>query len=139
MSVTFLFEPADGVIRYALSAIKGMGGQAAEAIVAARGEEPFRDLADFARRIDPKLVNRRALETLVSAGALDDICAERSTAFASVEAVLAMAQANESDRLSGQENMFAAGSAEPAAPIRAPKVPAFLSASSNGLEVHWKS
>src|SRR4029077_603490 len=55
----FLFEPADGVIRYALSAIKGMGGQAAEAFVKARGQEPFRDLADFARRIDPKLVNRR--------------------------------------------------------------------------------
>ncbi|MBV9752799.1 MAG: DNA polymerase III subunit alpha, partial [Hyphomicrobiales bacterium] len=117
-----LFEVADGAIRYALSAIKGMGGQAAEAIVKARGREPFRDLADFARRIDPKLINRRALETLVSAGALDDICAERSTAFASVEAVLATAQANESDRLSGQENMFADAAAEPAS-IRVPKVP----------------
>ena len=121
-----LFEPADGVIRYALSAIKGMGGQAARIpIVRARGPDPFRDLADFARRIDPKLVNRRALETLVCAGALDDICAERSTAFASVEAVLAMAQANESERLSGQENMFAGASAESATPIRAPKVPAW--------------
>ncbi|MBV8448726.1 MAG: DNA polymerase III subunit alpha, partial [Hyphomicrobiales bacterium] len=117
-----LFEVADGAIRYALSAIKGMGGQAAEAIVKARGTEPFRDLADFARRIDPKLINRRALETLVSAGALDDICSERSTAFASVEAVLATAQANESDRLSGQENMFADAAAEPAS-IRVPKVP----------------
>ncbi len=120
-----LFEPADGAIRYALSAIKGMGGQAAEAIVKARGAEPFRDLVDFARRLDPKLVNRRALETLICAGALDDICAERSSAFASVEALLAMAQANENDRLSGQESMFGGASIEPVAPIRAPKVPAW--------------
>ncbi|MBV9566741.1 MAG: DNA polymerase III subunit alpha, partial [Hyphomicrobiales bacterium] len=119
-----LFDVADGAIRYALSAVKGMGGQAAEAIVRARGTEPFRDLADFARRIDPKLINRRALETLVCAGALDDICPERSTAFASVEVVLATAQANENDRLSGQQNMFAGAGAEPVA-IRVPKLPAW--------------
>ena len=40
------------------AAIKGMGSQAAEAIVAARGSETFRDLSDFARRFDPKLVNK---------------------------------------------------------------------------------
>ena len=120
-----LFEPADGAIRYALSAIKGMGGQAADAIVNARGEEPFRDLADFARRLDPKLVNRRALETLICAGALDDVCAERSVAFASVEAVLATAQANENDRLSGQASMFGETASEAAPPIRVPKVPAW--------------
>ncbi|MBV8961596.1 MAG: DNA polymerase III subunit alpha, partial [Hyphomicrobiales bacterium] len=119
-----LFDVADGAIRYALSAVKGMGGQAAEAIVKARGAEPFRDLADFARRIDPKLINRRALETLACAGALDDISPERSTALASVEAVLALAQANESDRLSGQQNMFADATAEPVA-IRVPRVPAW--------------
>ncbi|MFI5015765.1 MAG: DNA polymerase III subunit alpha [Hyphomicrobiales bacterium] len=113
-----LFEPADGAIRYALAAIKGMGGQAAEAIVAARGGEAFRDLADFARRFDPRLVNRRALETLICAGALDDICPDRAAAFAGVEAVLAMAQANESDRMSGQENMFAGTSAASPTPIR---------------------
>jgi len=113
-----LFEPAAGAIRYALAAIKGMGGQAADAIVKARGAEPFRDLADFARRFDPKLVNRRALETLICAGALDDISPDRAAAFASIEAVLGLAQANESDRVSGQQNMFAAASSAPAAPLR---------------------
>jgi DNA polymerase-3 subunit alpha len=108
------FEPAEGAIRYALAAIKGMGAQAAEAIVAARGNEPFRDLSDFARRLDPKLVNRRALETLVCAGALDDIAPDRAAAFASVEAVIAAAHASENDRLSGQQNMFAASPAAPA-------------------------
>jgi DNA polymerase-3 subunit alpha len=122
-----LFEPADGAIRYALAAIKGMGDQAAEAIVKARGVEPFRNLADFARRFDPKLVNRRALETLICAGALDDICPDRATAFASVEAVLAAAQAHESNRVLGQEDMFA-GTTSPAASIRAAK-PAVWSAS----------
>jgi DNA polymerase-3 subunit alpha len=123
-----LFEPAEGAIRYALSAIKGMGGQAAEAIVKARGTEAFRDLGDFGQRMDPKLVNRRALETLVCAGALDDICPERAAAFASVEAILATAQANENERLSGQENMFAGPSAESGMPIRAAKVPSWTAA-----------
>jgi DNA polymerase-3 subunit alpha len=123
-----LFEPAEDAIRYALSAIKGMGGQAAEAIVKARGTEAFRDLGDFGQRMDPKLVNRRALETLVCAGALDDICPERAAAFASVEAILATAQANENERLSGQENMFAGPSAESGMPIRAAKVPSWTAA-----------
>ena len=52
------FDVADGAIRYALGAIKGVGRAAVESIVAARTNEgPFRDLADFARRIDTRLVN----------------------------------------------------------------------------------
>jgi len=118
-----LFEPADGAIRYALAAIKGMGGQAAEAIVAARGDQPFTDLADFARRIDPKLVNRRAVETLICAGALDELCQDRAAAFASVEAMIAMAQSSESDRQSGQQSMFGAATTAPGAAFRLTNAP----------------
>ena len=54
----------NGAIRYALAAIKGVGRQAVEALVEARGDEPFRDLADLARRINPRLLNKRTLENL---------------------------------------------------------------------------
>ncbi len=60
--VTFeVHQDADGTlaIRYALAAVKGVGAHAVESIVEARGAGPFRDLADFARRINPRLVNKR--------------------------------------------------------------------------------
>ena len=49
-------------IRYALAAIKGVGQQAVESLVAARGSQAFKDLSDLARRINPRLVNKKTLE-----------------------------------------------------------------------------
>jgi DNA polymerase III subunit alpha len=114
-----LFEPAGGAIRYALAAIKGMGSQAAEAVVAARGQEPFRNLADFARRVDPRLINRRVLETLICAGALDDICPDRAAAYSMIESALALAQESHSDRSSAQADIFGGVSAAPVSTLRA--------------------
>ena len=80
---------ADGqgqlAIRYALSAVKGVGEGQAAAIVAARGATPFAGLGDFARRINPREVNKKALESLAAAGAFDDMEPERARAFAAVE------------------------------------------------------
>ncbi len=56
------FEVNGQTIHYALAALKGVGKQAVESIVEARGERPFADLADFARRINPRAVNKRVLE-----------------------------------------------------------------------------
>ena len=65
----YRFEPVDTrQIRFGLGAVKGTGQAAIEAIVAARSEGgPFRDLFDFARRVDKRLVNRRVVEALVRA------------------------------------------------------------------------
>ena len=75
-------------IRYGLCAIKGTGTAAIEAIVAARVNGPFTDLFDLCARVDKRLVNRRVLEALVRAGALDTLAAEgragRATLFASI-------------------------------------------------------
>src|SRR6185503_6172441 len=61
-----------GIIYYALAAVKNVGRQAMDHVVAVReAGGPFRSIADFARRIDPKLVNKRAFESLVKAGAFD--------------------------------------------------------------------
>ena len=78
-------------IRYALSALKGAGEGQMEAIVKARGGTPFAGLDDFARRVSPRDVNKKALETLVAAGAFDTIEADRAKVFAATEAMLALA------------------------------------------------
>jgi DNA polymerase-3 subunit alpha len=92
------FEPAPGRegdrrIRYGLSAVKGTGRGAIEAIVAARdgtgahegqGAAPFKSLFDFAARVDRSKVNKRVVEALIKAGAFDALHPERERAFASV-------------------------------------------------------
>ena len=62
---------ADGAlaIRYALSAIKGVGDGQAQGVVTVRGDRPFKDLADFAGRLNPRDANKRVLESLTAAGA----------------------------------------------------------------------
>ena len=76
-------------IRYGLCAIKGTGAAAIESIVAARrGGGPFRDVFDLCGRVDKRLVNRRVVEALVRAGALDSLStggrADRASVFASI-------------------------------------------------------
>ncbi len=71
----YRFMPVDAAtLRYGLGAIKGVGQPAAEAIVAARrAQGPYRDLFDLVARVDRRVVNRRVLEALVRAGALDTL------------------------------------------------------------------
>jgi DNA polymerase-3 subunit alpha len=90
------FEPvSDKVIRYGLSAVKGSGQQAIEAIVAARegrGVGPngdvvgsFKSLFDFCARIDRSRINKRTVEALIKAGAFDAIELNRASLMASVD------------------------------------------------------
>ncbi len=66
------FAVVEGKIRFGLNAVKNVGEAAAQAIVAARETDgAFGSLWDFTERVDPQLVNKRALESLVKAGALD--------------------------------------------------------------------
>ncbi len=64
-------------------------------------------------RIDPKIVNRRTLETLVNAGAFDQLVPRREQAFAAIDAILGTAQRATSGRSDGIVDMFAAGGPEP--------------------------
>jgi DNA polymerase-3 subunit alpha len=106
-------------IRYALSAIKGVGEAQAAALGDARGDKPFASLAEMARRIDPRAVNKKALESLAAAGAFDEIEPDRARAFASIEPALALAHRALDERTAGQSGLF--GEAEPAPLIvRAP-------------------
>lgn len=99
-------------VHYGLSAVKGVGRQVAEHIVEVRGSTPFKDLGDFARRVDPRVLSKRTLETLVSAGAFDALVPRREQAFAAIDHVIGTAQALASDRNVGQSNMFDTGEPE---------------------------
>jgi DNA polymerase III subunit alpha len=102
----YRFEPIDArQIRYGLGAIKGTGAQAIEAIVAARAAGgPFKDLGDFCRRIDKRVVNRRAVEALIRGGAFDSIDARRATLFASVG--VALTEADKAEAAAAQVSLF---------------------------------
>jgi DNA polymerase-3 subunit alpha len=93
-------------IIYALSAIKGVGAAQAAALVAARARRKFASLTDLARRIDPRAVNKKALECLANAGAFDALEPERWIAFAAVEPMLALANRGAAERLAGQNALF---------------------------------
>ncbi|HHN73251.1 MAG TPA: DNA polymerase III subunit alpha, partial [Thermopetrobacter sp.] len=102
------FEVEDGRIVYTLSALKNVGQAAIEHLVEVREKGgPFRSLADFARRIDPHVINRRALEAMARAGAFDSLNPNRAQVLAAVDAMLEMAQRAKEERETGQESLFA--------------------------------
>ena len=115
------FTVEDGAVRYALGALKGVGEKAMEALVQERERGgPFASLEDFAARIDPRILNRRQLESLAGAGAFDGISPDRPAVFAAAEIILAHAASAQEQRESGQAGLFGTNSAE-AAPIRMPR------------------
>jgi len=119
----FSVEEKDGAlaVRYALGALKGVGEKAMEALVEERvANGPFKSLEDFAARIDPKLLNRRQIESLAAAGAFDSIKPDRATVFAGAETILAHAASAHDQRTSGQHGLFGGGGAADVAPIRLP-------------------
>lgn len=112
------FLVGDDSIVYSLAALRGVGGQAVDAIVRARGDKPFADLADFATRIDARAVNKRALESLAAAGAFDCIEPNRARAFGAVDALLAHAQRTGADAATGQSELFGSDDARIALRVR---------------------
>ena len=113
--------PEGNSVRYALGALKGVGEKAMEALVEERERGgPFTSLEDFASRIDPRLLNRRQLESLAAAGAFDSIKPDRPAVFAAAETILAHAASAHDQRTSGQAGLFGGNSAE-AAPMRLPR------------------
>jgi len=102
----YRFEPIDAKsVRYGLGGIKGTGAGAIDAIIGARNAGgPFRDLFDLCARVDKHLVNRRVVEALVRAGALDALHRDRAILLASVGR--AMESAERALAHAGQESLF---------------------------------
>jgi DNA polymerase III subunit alpha len=96
-------------IRYALAAVKGVGEQAMRELVAERAASgPFKDLFDFALRLDPKTFNRRQFENLVKAGAFEPLNPNRAQSFAAAELLVRQASRAAEEREDGQESLFGA-------------------------------
>jgi len=98
-------------IRYGLAAIKNVGVGAVESIVQAREEHGgFTSIFQLAENADLRLVNKRVLESLVKAGALDSLGGHRAQLASAVDSALAMATSHQKDRVAGQISLF--GSAD---------------------------
>jgi DNA polymerase-3 subunit alpha len=124
------FTPLQNSILFGLSAVKNVGQGAIECILAAREESSkFTTLADLCSRVDPRTVNRRAMEALIQCGALDCLDSNRNQLINDLELVLDWAQSRAKDRAIGQGNLFDLFSSTAASEVSpsfelAPKAPA---------------
>jgi DNA polymerase-3 subunit alpha len=114
-------EDGTECIRFALAAVKRVGLQAMKDLVAAR-DRPFESVADFAGRVDPKLLNKMQLENLARAGAFDTLEKNRAKVMTGAEVILRRAQAKAEERSSSQIGLFGGGDARPE-PLRLPEIP----------------
>jgi DNA polymerase-3 subunit alpha len=101
------FTPDGEAIRFGLGAVKNLGQSAVEAVGRARQEGGgFRSLYDFCERVDLAALNRRMIESLIRAGAMDSLDGARSQKFAAVEAAMEGGQRASRDRECGQAGLF---------------------------------
>ncbi len=104
------FGVRDGAVVYALAALKNVGGGAVQHMVEKReAGGPFRSLADFARRVDAKSLNRRAMESMIKAGAFDALSPNRAQVFDAIDQIIGLSNRASNEQAAGQNDMFAAG------------------------------
>lgn len=118
------FTVEEGTVRYALGAIRNVGPAAMEHVCAVRAAGgPFKDLYDFAERVDSRHVNKRTFENLARAGAFDSIEPDRARAFAAAEILTRLAAQAAEERESAQSSLFG-GPGEAGAGLEHPPLPA---------------
>ncbi|AUH32851.1 DNA polymerase III subunit alpha [Paracoccus tegillarcae] len=103
------FTVKKGRIHYALGALKGVGIEAMRLIDEARGDQPFADIHDFARRVDMKRVGKRPLEMLARAGAFDALDDNRARVLKSLDTLVAWSAAVQEQAASSQSSLFGGG------------------------------
>ena len=108
-------------IRFGLVAVKNVGENAIESIIASRAEKRFDSLFDFCERVDLKKVNKRVVESLIKCGAFDSTGAKRSQMMAALESALDYGQRVQRERNDPQMGLFDLGENQPS--INAPALP----------------
>lgn len=122
-SVTYFAVVGKGEIGYGLGALKGLGKQAADAIVTEReAGGPYTDLHDFCTRIDSQKVNKRAVESLIKAGGLDHVGGNRPSLLADLPIAMGSAEQHARAQEAGQDDMFGTAAPTPP-PARASMLP----------------
>jgi DNA polymerase-3 subunit alpha len=101
------FTPHEQAIRFGLAAVKNVGGNAIESIVAARKKlgRPFRSLYEFCEEVDLRLLNKRVLESLIKSGAMDCF-GRRAQVMQALDKAIERAQKSQRDAESGQHGLF---------------------------------
>lgn len=117
--VEFAVVPETGQIRFGMTAIKNVGTGAVEEILRARSEGSFTSLEDFLSRVNVRVVNRKAMESLIKAGAFDRY-GERGTLLHNLDLILAFAARLQRQASSGQTDIF--GNSEDSATFQRPKL-----------------
>ena len=102
------FDVADNKIRFGMSAIKNVGKTAVEEIIKKKKklDRNFNNIFDFCMNVDTRIVNKRALEGLVLAGAFDSVFKNRATLFESVELALDFGHKIQNSKLSSGDSLF---------------------------------
>jgi DNA polymerase-3 subunit alpha len=113
------FTPHEEGVRYGLTAIKGIGESCVTAIINAREKGRFTSPFDFASRVPPGALNRRAMESLITAGAFDSLMPDgvdtvwwRAALYSGVNSIIQFGQRSWDDRSRGQNGLFAAASSD---------------------------
>jgi DNA polymerase-3 subunit alpha len=122
------FEVGENTIYYSLAALKGVGDAAVDHIVEKRKDGPFKSLADFCERIDPKIVGKRVFESLIMAGALDCFGHDRAAMMAGVERMMGLAALAQQNAVSGQHDIFGASLGAQSQALALPSVEPWLPA-----------
>ena len=121
------FTPDNGAIRFGLGAVKNVGSNAVQTIVEARQSGGrYKTLDDFCERVDLNAVNRRVIESLIKAGAMDALPGTRAQKMAIIDEAMETGQRARKDRESGQAGLFGElmGGDDSTAPPRSfPRVP----------------
>jgi DNA polymerase-3 subunit alpha len=100
------FTPSETGIRFGLTAIKNVGRNAIDSILAARAEKDFTNFWEFCEKVDLRLMNKRVLESLIKAGALDKF-GSRAQLWASADKAMDRAAQAQRDQQAGQHGLFA--------------------------------
>jgi len=120
-----VFTPDAGSIRFGLTAIKNVGEAAIESVLTARRNlGRFDNLFQFCENVDLRLLNKRVIESLIKAGALDSLGARRSQMMAVLDRAMELGQNQQRQAGAGQSGLFMGGGDEaPAAPVEFPDLP----------------
>ncbi len=118
------FSPAGKDIRFGLTAIKNVGQAAIESVLEARNKlGRFDHLFQFCENVDLRLLNKRVLESLIKAGAMDSLGAHRAQMIATLDRAIELGQKRQRQVENGQSGLFShvnQGAAEPAVPAHFP-------------------
>ena len=97
----------DGKITFGLAALKGVGAHVVQAIVdERRAAGPFKDVFNLTERVDPRILTKSTLETLIKAGVLDSLPGTRAQQMAVIERAVQSAMSRQKDKARGQKSLF---------------------------------